>query len=264
MENVSKKRRGSVGLIDRGGGDSAIRGRPKPGPGKPHWPPHFLGWKPGARGGSPGIEGHLQGWLRENAARDDDQPRRRPRAPLRRSSLADDERSYAASRHNHHHGAHGLGAKSTAKARQDTTGVTDDRRPNTHTTTQTTPSKPSHGGLLHLLRRPRPREVRWNESAVCFVLCCSGSPKVDERCSAPPPQHQTTPINHNRPHDSAAAKESGQGVRTFAAAAAAANSPVTLPDLPYGYGELEPTIAGGASRARVPAPGTGTAVGKSD
>jgi hypothetical protein len=35
-------------------------------------------------------------------------------------------------------------------------------------------------------------------------------------------------------------------VRSFAAAAAASNSPVTLPDLPYGYGELEPVIAGGA------------------
>lgn len=45
--------------------------------------------------------------------------------------------------------------------------------------------------------------------------------------------------------NSAAAKESGQGVRSFAAAAAAANSPVTLPDLPYGYGELEPVISGG-------------------
>lgn len=45
--------------------------------------------------------------------------------------------------------------------------------------------------------------------------------------------------------NSAATKESGQGVRSFAAAAAAANSPVTLPDLPYGYGELEPVISGG-------------------
>lgn len=34
-------------------------------------------------------------------------------------------------------------------------------------------------------------------------------------------------------------------MRTFAAAAAAANAPVKLPDLPYGYGELEPVIAGG-------------------
>lgn len=57
----------------------------------------------------------------------------------------------------------------------------------------------------------------------------------------------TLPPPHTLPHhtNSAAAKESGQGVRTFAAAAAAANSPVQLPDLPYGYGELEPVISGG-------------------
>lgn len=55
---------------------------------------------------------------------------------------------------------------------------------------------------------------------------------------------------HTHTHiiNSAAAKESGQGVRTFAAAAAAANSPVQLPDLPYGYGELEPVISGGEMR----------------
>lgn len=57
----------------------------------------------------------------------------------------------------------------------------------------------------------------------------------------------TLSSQHTLPHhtNSAAAKESGQGVRTFAAAAAAANSPVQLPDLPYGYGELEPVISGG-------------------
>lgn len=36
--------------------------------------------------------------------------------------------------------------------------------------------------------------------------------------------------------------------RAYAAAAAAAPTEAKLPDLPYGYGELEPVIAGGQSR----------------